>query len=190
MKKLSIRSINHYKYKKGLSILEVVLLLLVIAVMLITSVFYFRQAERQAQIVAFFGEMNGVIQATNDYYEQNGSFTGFSTLDIVKANTIVPRYNVLLANADGSGSRVIVPWSGARQAGNPPGIVPYRVYASSIEFRLYATPSYACQQVVEQLAQFSDIIGVSSASDLKNYCLERNSGSMITISFTYPKQNK
>ncbi|MCD6055041.1 MAG: hypothetical protein K0R12_3 [Gammaproteobacteria bacterium] len=176
----------------GISLLEAVFTLMIIAAMILATVAYFRQAEHQTQITALLSEVRGVIEAAEEYSNATGSFNGISVDDIAKAHTIVPRYNVVIK---AWGGYLIDPWTGLEPSGSDTaGIQVSAVEGGSrLSIKIDKLPSFACEQVLDQLTQFMDIGGTGSL-DNKTFCIHLNTADPYTtlgegVTFIYPKKN-
>lgn len=187
---------------RGISLLEALLILIIIAVMALSVVTYVRQAQRQTQITAFMSEFRALIEAAQAYNNAHGSFEGITIDDIVTMHTIVPRYNVVTIYQGNSSSsaRLIDPWTGlsADVTGEPSaiGIAPTNANNTQVLISLYELPYFACQQVLEQVSAFTTVLDAQGApvtGSLSLFCVNAatnpsgNNTLGVTVQLRYPK---
>ena len=181
---------SHKKHTQGISLLEALFVLVIIAIMTLAVITYVRQAQRQTQITALMAQMRGLIEAAEDYNNANGSFDGISATKIVKMHTIVPRYNVIIGNA------LISPWTGLSSSDTEGSNITVGSIneGEKIEIGLHQLPYFACQQVLEQLSNFTSVYntaGKAVSGSLSTFCVNARVADDNTLGVTvylhYPK---
>lgn len=189
---------NTQFYHRGFSLLDAIFTLVIIAVITLASVTYFRQAEHQVQTTALLSEIKAVIQAAEEYNNENGNFAGIDATAIAKKHYVVPRYNVILPL---NGVNYLVdPWTGLDPSGvDIAGITVAQVRndPSHMQMTIVHLPSFACGQVLVQLNQYMDIQYQGGFTDgqIQQYCIWQNTRDKFTtlgepFTFTYPKRNQ
>lgn len=183
-------------FLRGFSLLDGIFTLVVIAVITLATVTYFRQAEHQVQITALLSEIKGIIQAAEEYNDEKGNFIDIDATDIAKKHYIVPRYNIMLPYK--SLDYLVDPWTGLSPNGNYiAGITVSgdQNTPSYMKMTIYHLPSFACGQVLAQLSQYMDIQYEGGFKDgqIQQYCVWQNTRDKYTtlgepFTFTYPKK--
>ena len=163
-----------------MSLLEAIFILLIIAVITLSTVTYIRQARRQSQIAALLSEIQGVISAASDYSDAQDNFEGISAKDIAAMHTIVPRYNIVMVDQN----ELIDPWTGLSQSAQgannvPPGItVASAAQNKNVQIRIEQLPAFACEQVLTQLSPLVTILDPDHltpiTSSIQDWCIAQN----------------
>lgn len=174
-------------YSRGFSMLEALFVLTIIALALLASVTYFHQASHQTQITAFLSEVKGIIQAAEEYNDEMGSFKGINATEIVKKHYIVPRYNIIIEKTN----YLVTPWT-ELTSDSTAGVTVQTdgKDTSHMVMTIGYLPSFACEQVLNQLDQFMTINDKGNKKT-KTFCIQKNTGNSVdnSFSFTYPKKD-
>lgn len=188
-------------YQEGFSLLDAIFALVIIAVITLATVTYFRQAEHQVQITALLSEIKGILQAAEEYNDENGSFADIDMRDIAKKRYVVPRYNIVLPF---KGKYYLAhPWTGLSPNGGIIAGIWVQAHpgdSSRLDIMIGHLPSFACGQVLGQLNQFMNISDIdqsgktpSDFANIQDYCVWQNTRDKFTTLgidylLTYPKK--